>query len=388
MTVNYPYLENNGTEIGLAHDGDGPSEFTKAVSDEERAKALELLHSAPAISLHEHPTRLPDPLEPEPWAWYRGASRAYHGFDGIRASGNSAFFVNAWSFASSESVVKFLGRARADIAHHDGVFAAETVADLDRTIGGGGDEVALYLSLESATAFADDLDSFEMLYGFGVRMAGLCYNDGNAFGMGLAAEDNDEGLTAHGRDFLRLASALGMIVDLGHVGDKTSLDVIEASDKPVVISHAGARALWNTWRMKPDTVLKALAEKGGVLGISAAPNTTRSTNNQEHSIHSIVDHINYAVDLMGIDHVGLGPDTFFGDHAGIHRLGRGDGAWSSNHSGRNIGELSPFVDGVENPRENFVNIAVILQRDGWSNDDILKVLGGNARRVMTEVFGK
>lgn len=386
MTVNYPYLADNGTEIGLADDGEGPSTFTRGVTTDERAAALALLHSAPAISLHEHPTRLPDPLEAESWAWYRGAGRAYHGFDGIRASGNSAFFVNAWSFASAESVVKFLGRARADIAHQEGVFAAETVSDLGRTVGAGGDEVALYLSLESATAFADQLDAFEMLYGFGIRMAGLCYNDGNAFGMGLAAEDNDEGLTAHGRDFVRLAGALGLIVDLGHVGDNTSLDTIDASEKPVVISHAGARKLWNTWRMKSDTVLKALAEKGGVLGISAAPNTTRTSDHPDHSIQSIIDHINYAVDLMGIDHVGLGPDTFFGDHAGIHRLGRGDAAWSSNHSGRNIGELSPFVDGVENPRENFINIAVILQRDGWDDKDILKVLGGNARRVMTEVF--
>ncbi|MFG1955664.1 dipeptidase [Micromonospora sp. NPDC048830] len=385
--TNYPYLDDGGAPVGLADQTSSRSRYTREVTPDERDRAQALLASFPAISLHEHPTRLPEPLTPDTWAWYRGASRAYHGFDGLRDSGTSAFFVNAWSFAPPESVLAFLGRARADVAHADGVFVAETVRDLDRTTGGGGnDGVALYLSLESATAFADDLAAFEMLYGFGVRMAGLCYNEGNAFGDGLAAEDRDEGLTRAGADFVRLAADLGLIVDLGHVGDRTSLDVIEQSPVPVVISHAGARRLWNTWRMKPDTVLRALAESGGVLGLSAAPNTTRSEAHPAHSIASIVDHLTYAVELMGIDHVGLGPDTMFGDHAGIHRLGRGGkGPWST-HSGRELGGLVEHVDGMENPAENFVNVAVALDRDGWSREDIVKVLGGNASRLMRAVL--
>ncbi|MQA76996.1 MAG: diguanylate cyclase [Streptosporangiales bacterium] len=385
---NYPYLADGGAGIGLADDLVTVSRYGEDVGEATRSRAEKLLASAPAVSLHEHPTRLPDPLTAETWRAFRESARAYLGFRGLAASGMSAVFCNAWSFAPAADVRAFLARTRADIAHHDGFFTGESAGDLDRTRGtGGADGVALYGSLESATAFADDLDAWEELYGLGVRMAGLCYNDGNAFGQGLAAGDGDEGLTAQGRAFVDLAGRLGIIVDLGHVGDRTSLDTIEASDGPVVISHAGARALWPTPRMKPDGVLRALADKGGVLGVSAAPNTTRSGDHPEHSIASFVDHLTYAVELMGINHVGLGPDTMFGHHAGIHALGRGDGdkQWGK-HSGRESGGLVEHVDGVENPRECFVNVASWLVDAGWSDDDVLAVLGGNARRVMEAVL--
>jgi membrane dipeptidase len=298
----------------------------------------------------------------------------------------SGVFVNAWSFAPAEQVIQFLSRLRADVAHHEGFFIAETAADLGRTTGGGGaDGIGLYLSLESATAFADQPQAFEELYGLGLRMAGLCYNDGNSFGDGLGAGDGDGGLTLAGQDLVHMFNDLGIVLDLGHVGDQTALDAVAASKVPVVVSHAGARAIWDTPRMKDDRLLHALAGSGGVIGISAAPNTTRSKNNPNHSIDSFMDHLFYCVEQMGIDHVALGPDTMFGDHAGIHRLGRGDGQWGQ-HSGREQGGLVGFVDGVENPSENFVNVAVYLRRRNWSDDEVKKILGGNARRVLQEVF--
>lgn len=381
--MNYPYLSDSGAPFPLADDRTTRSVFQGTEDEEVQAHAL--LRGVTAISLHEHPTRLPEPLSNDTWTAYRGLARAFHGFDGLRASGTSAFFVNAWSFAPPEDVIQFLARARTDASYAEGVFIAETTADLDRTVGAGGDEVALYLSLESITAFDDDVRHLEVLFGIGVRMFGLCYNDGNAFGEGIASEDRDAGLTKKGAELVRLANELGIVIDLGHVGDQTCIDTIEASDAPVVISHAGARSLWDTWRMKPDTVLRALAAKGGVLGISAAPNTTRSQAHPQHTIESFLDHLEYAAELMGIDHVGLGPDTMFGDHAAIHQLGRGDGQWGA-HSGRERGGLVPHVDGVENPRENFVHIVIGLRRRGWSDDDIERIVGRNMVRVMNETL--
>jgi membrane dipeptidase len=93
---------------------------------------------------------------------------------------------------------------------------------------------------------------------------------------------------------------LGILIDAAHCGDQTTLDIIEASDHPIVISHAGSRILWNTRRLKPNHVLEAMAEKGGVLGIEAAPHTTLTERYPLHSIESCMEHFEYAVKLLGL----------------------------------------------------------------------------------------
>ena len=101
-------------------------------------------------------------------------------------------------------------------------------------------------------------------------------------------------------------NTLGMVIDISHCGDRTSLDVIEASKSPVMITHAGARKVWDSPRMKPDEVLLACAEKGGVIRVCAAPNTTLSAkNSNEHTIESVMEHLEYLIDLVGIEHVGF-----------------------------------------------------------------------------------
>src|SRR5713101_2669878 len=94
-----------------------------------------------------------------------------------------------------------------------------------------------------------------------------------ALGAGLR-EARDGGLPDLGRQAVRRMNQLGIAIDVSHSGDQTSLDTIEASEKPIFVTHAGARALWRTRRMKPDEVIRACAEKGGVFGIEAAPHTT------------------------------------------------------------------------------------------------------------------
>ena len=107
--------------------------------------------------------------------------------------------------------------------------------------------------------------------------------------------------------------------------------------------------------MKPDDVLRAVADTGGVIGMSAAPHTTLSHAHPLHTIESVMDHFTHLVDVVGIDHVAFGPDTLFGDHVGLHD------AFSSNLSiGQAHGmvefEKQPYVDGLENPAECFSNI--------------------------------
>src|SRR5207244_11929044 len=133
--------------------------------------------------------------------------------------------------------------------------------------------IAFIASLEAATGIENEVDRLDILYGLGIRSSGIAYSEANTLGSGLR-ETRDGGLTEFGRQAVRRMNKLGIAIDVSHSGDQTSLDTIAASEKPIFITHAGARALWPTKRMKPDEVIKAMAAKGGVIGIEAGPHTT------------------------------------------------------------------------------------------------------------------
>src|SRR5690606_27635467 len=136
-------------------------------------------------------------------------------------------------------------------------------------------------------------------------------------------------------------------IDVSHSGDRTCLDVIDASSAPVLITHAGARAVWPTSRMKPDEVLRACAGRGGLIGIEAAPHTTISRRHPRHGLDSFMDHFEHCIEVMGIEHVTFGPDTLYGDHVGLHR----ELAKNPGHAGSAVVEpFEPveYVAGLEN----------------------------------------
>ena len=223
--------------------------------------------------------------------------------------------------------------------------AIRTVADIDEAHRSG--QVGLVFGLEAATPIENEIDRLDVLYGLGLRQIGIAYSDANALGSGLA-EATDGGLTAFGRRAVTRMNQLGLAIDVSHSSDRTALDVCEQSDRPVFMTHAGARAVWDTPRMKPDDVLRAVAGTGGVIGMSAAPHTTLSAAHPRHSIESVMDHFRYCVDLVGIEHVAFGPDTLYGDHVQLHRifadlLGIGRATRGPDF------EPVAYVDGLENP---------------------------------------
>jgi len=138
--------------------------------------------------------------------------------------------------------------------------------------------------------------------------------------------------------------------------------------------------------MKPDEVIRALATAGGVIGIEAAPHSTVSPDHRRHTIESVMDHFRYCVDLVGIEHVAFGPDTFFGSHIDLHhamsdRFGVADTLLSGP-------EFEPvdYVAGMENPGECFRNVTRWLVKNGYSDDEISAVIGGNALRVLEQIW--
>jgi len=280
-------------------------------------------------------------------------------------------------------IIADLGMRQADIAHQDFVIVARTLHDILGAHESG--RLALVLGLEAATPIENELDRLDILYGLGIRQMGIAYSDSNALGSGLR-EPRDGGLTAFGRRAVERMNRLGIAIDVSHSSDRTGLDVCEASEKPVFVTHAGARAVWDTSRMKTDDLLRAIAATGGVFGMSAAPHTTISPQHTAHSIESVMDHFTHCVDVVGIEHVAFGPDTLYVDHVGLHNvfarlLGLGERAAAGPAF-----ERVPYVAGLESPTENFRNIVGWLVKHGYGDADIRAVIGGNIVRALREVW--
>ncbi|MGH3678816.1 MAG: dipeptidase [Natronosporangium sp.] len=348
-----------------------------------------LLTDHVVVSLHDHPTVFPQDMAQV--VDYNRTARQHTGYAGLARSGLTAVFDNFMDGTSCVTsqmgwkwtdVIADLGMRLSDVEHQDYLIVARRLADIDRAHRSG--RIALVVGTEAATMIENELDRIDILYGFGVRQMGIAYSEANALGSGLK-EKRDGGLTAFGEQAVVRMNKLGIAIDVSHSGDRTSLDVIEASSTPIFITHAGARTVWPTARMKPDQVIRALAERGGVIGIEAAPHTTLSPEHRAHSLDSVMDHFRYCVELVGIDHVAFGPDTLFGDHVGLHRAFAGQLSIAAVHSDLAYPRVD-YVDGLENPAECFWNITAWLVTNGYSDEEITKVLGGNIQRVLADVW--
>ncbi|MCR2783215.1 MULTISPECIES: dipeptidase [unclassified Microbacterium] len=389
--TSFDYLEPHADYrvFALATEFDRVPSYDLGLDEEQTVRVTRILHDEHAISLHEHPKILTaDPYELRE---YNHTGRNAMGFAGLARSGMSAYFdnfMNGTNCVTSESgwkwndVIFDIGLRFADVAQQDHVVLARTVADLEKAKATG--RIALVAGLEAATAIENELDRLDILYGLGIRQIGIAYSMANQLGSGLA-EPTDGGLTNFGRRAVERMNKLGLAIDISHSSDRTSREVVEASSVPIFITHAGARAVWPTNRMKPDDVIVACAERGGVIGIEAAPHTTLSAEHPEHSLESVMDHFRYCVDLVGIDHVAFGPDTNFGDHVGLHDSFSGHLTIQQAH-GHVEHPRVPYVAGMENPAENFTNIVGWLVKNGYSDEDIRKVIGTNVLRVLREVW--
>jgi membrane dipeptidase len=363
--------------------------YDVGLTGEQEARVQRLFEENLVVSLHDHAFVVPEDLGE--FNEYRRQGRDWTGYEGLAQSGLDCVFdalMDGTATITSKAGWKWddilydLGMRLCDIAHQDLVVLALTTEDIRRAKANG--QIAFVASLEAATMIENEVDRLDILYGFGIRSSGIAYSEANSLGSGLR-EAGDGGLTDLGRQAVRRMNQLGIAIDISHSGDQTSLDTIEVSEKPIFITHVGARALWNTKRMKPDHVLKACAEKGGVIGIEAAPHTTLTEKHKRHSLESVMEHFEYVANLCGIDHVGFGPDTLYGDHVGLHNHFAKQLSIKHLHAQTDFPRVE-YVAGIENPTEAFPNIVRWLVKRGYSDPDIAKVIGGNAMRVLDKVW--
>lgn len=362
--------------------------YDAALSSEEAQRARRLLDENIVISLHDHPVRFPRDMRETPD--YNRTGRQHTGFAGLMASGMTVVFDNMMDGTACVTgnapwrwldIITDLGMRQADIAHQDDVVVIRTLADIERAHQSG--QVGLVFGLEAATPIENEIERLDVLYGLGLRQIGIAYSDSNSLGSGLS-ETIDGGLTNFGRRAVRRMNQLGLAIDISHSGDQTGLDTCRTSSQPVFMTHAGARAVWDIARMKGDDVLRAVADTGGVIGMSAAPHTTLSHDHPLHNIHSVMDHFEYCAELVGIEHVAFGPDTLYGDHVGLHTVFSHLLSGATAHAP--AFEKVAYVDGLENPTENFENISGWLVQHGYSDDDIVAVLGGNILRALRDIW--
>jgi len=363
------------------------------LSDAEESRVRGLVDANLLVSMHEHLGVFPDRIEETPE--YARHGRMSTAFDGLAASYWDCVFDNlmdgicmihsssGWQW---DDVLHDLGMRLCDLAHQDFLIHCKRIEDVQRAHDEG--RVAWVATMEGAAMIEHDLDRIDLLHGFGVRSLGITYSESNALGNGLK-EDRDGGLTKFGRKAVARMNKVGLLIDCSHCGDQTTLDTVECSEKPIVLSHIGARALWDSSRLAPDDVLEAVAAKGGVIGIECAPHTTLTKKNRVHNLAAFMEHFEYVKALVGIDHVGFGPDTVYGDHVGLHHayaaslsLKESKGA---GKPGQEYEEVA-YVEGLENPTEGSHNIIRWLVKHGYSDEDIQKVMGGNALRVMAEAW--
>ena len=388
----YQYLEPGADyqDFKLCQEiGRVPAYAGLTLSDAQRERVTRLLADSIVISLHEHPSVMPEDVGELVDVIRTGRERT--GFEGLARSGMTALFDNFMDGTSCVTslagwkwtdVIADLGNRFCDLAHQDFVVLATSVRQILDAHANG--RLALVAGLEAATMIENELDRLDILYGFGVRQIGIAYSEANSLGSGLK-EERDGGLTTFGRRAVDRMNKLGMAIDISHSGDVTSMDVIEHSRQPIFITHAGARAVWDSNRMKPDHVIRACAERGGVIGLEAAPHTTLSAAHPQHSLESVMDHFAYVVDLVGIEHVAFGPDTMFGDHVGLHNYFADAMSIGAAHNGPEFPRVE-YVDGLENPAECFWNIIGWLVQHDYSDDEIRAVAGQNILRVLEQVW--
>ena len=320
----------------------------------------------------------------------------------MKEGGLTAAFFSIWVDArygpgtAFRRALKLIGAVRA-LADTNPEVELTTSADQVRAAAGRG-HVAALLGVEGGHAIENSLEKLDSLYRLGVRYMTLTWNNANDWAGSSTDPDRHGGLTPLGRRVVRRMNELGMLVDVSHVSDQTFWDVIATSTRPVIASHSSCRALAHHPRNLSDDQLRAIAKQGGVVGINFYPVFLDEHFRHEYeelrrrlkpetdairarlrgrpgesafevdkivgehaesldvpSIDRLVDHIEHAVQVMGIDHVGLGSDF-----DGISVLPR------------------PMKDATSLP-----DVVRALEARGYSEERLRKILGENFLRVLT-----
>ncbi|MEP7044638.1 MAG: membrane dipeptidase [Dokdonella sp.] len=247
--------------------------------------------------------------------------------------------------------------------------------------------LGIIYSFEGVNMLDGKLERIDEFSGRGIRVMQLCYNKTSPFASGVLSTQPSPGLTALGRDAIARMNALGVSLDLSHADEKSTLDAIAVSSRPVLVTHAGCDAVHAHPRNKSDAVLRAVAAKDGVVGIYELSFLVQSP--AQPKLDDYLAHLAHALKVCGEDHVGIGSDALL---MPFDTSRESMAAWNKDIAARKASGVGapgegppPFVIGLNRPDRSAI-IAAALTRRGYSDGVVEKVLGANFQRVFTQTW--
>ena len=263
--------------------------------------------------------------------------------------------------------------------HDDLIVKARSAADIRRAKEEG--RTAIVLGFQNTSAFEDKLGAVQLFKDAGVGIAQMTYNTQNYAGSGCY-ESSDSGLSDWGRELVAEMNRVGMLIDLSHVGSRTSDDTIRESAKPVAYTHCCPSALKPHPRNKSDGELRFIADRGGMIGVTMFPAFLK--RGADSTVEDYVEAMEHVISVAGEDHVAFGTDFTQG-------YGQDFFDWITNDKGdaRSLIKFSlmPNPKGVETIGQ-LPNLTAAMERAGWSEGRIRKIMGENWLSFLAEVWGE
>jgi membrane dipeptidase len=299
----------------------------------------------------------------------------------LKASGIGVFHqaIGIGGHTAYEDALAYMASYNGLVARMSDHFARiDFAADIERTQRAG--KIGVIMGLQNAEHFRTPADVAKF-HGLGLRCAQLTYNAQNRIGAG-GTERADAGVSDFGVEIIRRMNETGMLVDVSHCGDRTTLDAIELSAKPIAITHSNCRALLPHPRLKTDEAIRKLAARGGVMGITGVRMFVR--DREPTTIEHLVDHVDHVVELVGIEHVGIGSDADLHGYDDLPREQQRQlkALYKASYGFRDRID----IEGFDHPRKVF-DLTEALIRRGYTDAHIRAILGGNFRRLLAEVWG-
>ncbi len=231
---------------------------------------------------------------------------------------------------------------------------------------------ALLMTIEGAGPVGEDLFLLRIFYRLGMRSICLCWFKANPSGDGVG-EVRDGGLSNFGRDLTKEMNRLGMLIDISQCGPRTVDDVLEVSEHPVMASHSNAGGCYPHRRNLTDEQLRKLADRGGIIGLTSFPAHVRDG---DPGLEEFIDHCDYAVRLVGVDHVGLG----------LNIIPHSVEVASTFFDRSKIEYSKMWLRGLEDI-DRLPDLTRALLARGYAEGDVEKIMGGNLLRVLQTVVG-